>query len=78
MCASLPYHQPSLPSGSGALYSEYSLEPRLVLALNDETGVGTPLLPLSSSAAVGAWVREAALASLPDHLVTLPPPPATA
>ncbi|EOD10622.1 hypothetical protein EMIHUDRAFT_452604 [Emiliania huxleyi CCMP1516] len=42
----------------GALFAEYSLEPRLVLAINEETGVGTPLLPLSSSPAATAWVRK--------------------
>jgi len=29
-----------------------------VLAINEETGVGTPLLPLSSSPAATAWVRK--------------------
>ena len=47
----------------GALFAEYSLEPRLVLAINEETGVGTPLLPLSSSPAATAWVRKLGPAS---------------
>ena len=42
----------------GQLYVEYAIEPRLVLALDTQTGVGTPLLPMSSSPAVRAWVDK--------------------
>jgi len=42
----------------GELFVEYSLEPRLVLAVNRETGEGTPLLPLTSSPAMRAWVDK--------------------
>ena len=42
----------------GNVYLEYSLEPRLVLALNEASGVATPLLPLSTSEAASAWVRK--------------------
>ena len=43
----------------GAIYLEYSLEPRLVLLLNVETSVATPLLPLSTSRSMCAcrWNR---------------------
>ena len=42
-------------SWRGALYVEYSLEPRLVLGINEETGEATPVFPVSSSPSVRAW-----------------------
>ena len=43
---------------AGGLYLEYSLQPRLVVSLNTQTGVATPVLPLTSSPSVGAWVSK--------------------
>ena len=40
----------------GDMYVEYSLEPRLVLQMAG--GDGTPVLPMTSSAATSAWVRK--------------------
>jgi hypothetical protein len=42
----------------GGLYVEYSLEPRLVLSVNPDTGESTPLLPLTSSPALSVWVER--------------------
>ena len=42
----------------GQLYVEYSLEPRLVLSVNPNTGLGTPVFPLTSSRAMSAWVEK--------------------
>ncbi|KAL1525956.1 hypothetical protein AB1Y20_020782 [Prymnesium parvum] len=40
----------------GSVYLEYSLEPRLVLSLNAETGISAPLLPITSSPDVAHWI----------------------
>ena len=56
----------------GALYAEYSLEPRLVLAINEESGEGTPLLPMTSAPAVRAWVRKLGPVSGGTPAVELP------
>ena len=45
-------------SWRGGVYLEYSLQPRLVLALNRRTGVCSPVLPLTSSAGVQAWLNK--------------------
>ena len=42
----------------GDVYLEYSLQPRLVLLLNRRTGACTPVLPLSSSRGVQAWLDQ--------------------
>ena len=62
----------------GDLYVEYSLEPRLVLKIDPVTYVGTPVLPLTSSAAARAWVHRLGPVSggtpaveLPEHGVFL-------
>ena len=43
---------------AGEVYLEYSLQPRLVLLLNRRTGACTPVLPLSSSRGVQAWLDQ--------------------
>ena len=43
------------------MYLEYSLQPRLVLALNRRTGVCSPVLPLTSSAGVQACLDNSPL-----------------
>ena len=50
-------------SWRGGVYLEYSLQPRLVLALNRRTGVCSPVLPLTSSAGVQAWLDKLGPAS---------------
>ena len=45
-------------SWGGGIYLEYSIEPRLVLSLNLETGLATPLFPITSSPAVRAWLER--------------------
>ena len=42
----------------GALYVEYSLEPRLVLRVDAERALGSPVLPLTTSPAARAWVSK--------------------
>ena len=56
----------------GGLFVEYSLEPRLVLSVDPSTGVGTPLLPITSSPAVAAWVRRLGPVSGGTPAVELP------
>ena len=54
------------------LYVEYSLEPRLVLMVDRASGRGAPVLPMTSSPAVQAWVEKLGPVSGGTPAVELP------